>query len=269
VLQLFLAQWLGLTTTIQLLELARPDHPLLQFILRNAPGTYQHSLLIANLSEQAAEAIGADALLTRIGSLYHDAGKARQPHYFIENQVPGSKNPHDALTPTESAKMIIQHIPDGLQLAAKHRLPKRISDFIAEHHGTLLTRYQYAKALEAAGGDEKKVNVADFRYAGPRPQSRETALVMMADGCEARTRAERPKTREELRILVKSVIDNRLAQEQLDDTSLTMNDLKTVQDVFVSGLRGVYHPRLIYPELNESTINSLDAQPNLKSVSPE
>jgi putative nucleotidyltransferase with HDIG domain len=269
VLQLFLAQWLGLTTTIQLLELARPDHPLLQFILRNAPGTYQHSLLIANLSEQAAEAIGADALLTRIGSLYHDAGKARQPHYFIENQVPGSKNPHDALTPTDSAKVIIQHISDGLQLAAKHRLPKRISDFIAEHHGTLITRYQYAKALEAAGGDEKKVNLSDFRYDGPRPQSRETALVMLADGCEARTRAERPKTREELRILVKSVIDNRLAQEQLDDTSLTMNDLKTVLDVFVSGLRGVYHPRLIYPELNESTINSLDAQPNLKSISSE
>ncbi|MEX2162056.1 MAG: HDIG domain-containing metalloprotein [Anaerolineales bacterium] len=269
VLQLFLAPWLGLTTSVQLLELARPDHPLLQFILRSAPGTYQHSLLIANLSEQGAEAIGADTLLTRVGALYHDAGKARQPHYFIENQVPGSKNPHDALSPKESAKMILQHVPDGLKLAAKHRLPKRIKDFIAEHHGTLLTRYQYAKALEAAGGDEKKVNLNDFRYQGPKPQSRETALVMLADGCEARTRAERPKTREELRILVKSVIDNRMAQEQLDDTGLTMQDLKTIQEVYISALRGVYHPRLIYPELDESTVGSQDAQPNLKSLKSE
>ena len=269
VLQLLLSQWLGLTTTIQLLELARPDHPLLQFILRNAPGTYQHSLLLANMSEQAAEAIGADPVLTRIGALYHDAGKARQPAYFIENQVPGSQNPHDALTPQESAKVILQHVPDGLRLAGKYHLPKRIQDFISEHHGTLITRYQYAKALEAAGGDEKKINIADFRYQGPRPQSRETALVMLADGCEARTRAERPKTREELRALVKSVIDNRLAQEQLDDTNLTMQDLRAIQDVYVSALRGVYHPRLIYPELNESTISSLDAQPNLGAIKPE
>ncbi len=269
VLQLFLAQSLGLTTTIQLLELARPDHPLLQMILKNAPGTYQHSLLIANLSEQGAEAIGADALLTRIGSLYHDAGKARQPQYFIENQVPGAPNPHDELTPKESAKRIIRHVADGLELASKYRLPHRISDFIAEHHGTLITRYQYAKALEAAGGDEKKVNIGDYRYPGPRPQSRETALVMLADGCEARTRAERPKSREELRALVKSVIDNRLAQGQLDDTELTMRDLKSTLETFVAGLRGVYHPRLIYPELDEKTLGSLDAQPSLKPVGPK
>ncbi|MEX2143766.1 MAG: HDIG domain-containing metalloprotein [Anaerolineales bacterium] len=269
VLQLFLAQWLGLTTTIQLLELARPDHPLLQFILRNAPGTYQHSLLIANLSEQAAEAIGADALLTRVGSLYHDAGKARQPHYFIENQVPGSKNPHDALSPKDSAKMILQHVPDGLTMAGKYRLPKRIKDFIAEHHGTMITRYQYAKGLEEAGGDEKKVNLGDYRYQGPKPQSRETALVLLADGCEARTRAERPKTREELLSLVKNVIESRLAQGQLDDTALTMRDLKSTQEVFISGLRGIYHPRLIYPELNEQTMGSLDTQPNLNVLKPK
>jgi len=269
VLQLFLAQWLGLTTTVQLLELARPDHPLLQFILRSAPGTYQHSLLIANLAEQAAEAIGADTLLTRVGSLYHDAGKARQPHYFIENQVPGSKNPHETLSPKESGKMILQHVPDGLKLASKYHLPKRIKDFIAEHHGTLITRYQYARALEAAGGDEKKVNISDFRYQGPKPQSRETALVMLADGCEARTRAERPKTREELRVLVRSVVDNRLAQGQLDETTLTMHDLKTTLEVYISGLRGVYHPRLIYPELNEETIGALDAQPSLKTLKPK
>jgi hypothetical protein len=225
--------------------------------------------LISNLSEQAAEAIGADALLTRIGSLYHDAGKARQPHYFIENQVPGSINPHESLSPKESAKMILRHVPDGVQLAAKYRLPARIIDFIAEHHGTLITRFQYARALEAAGGDEKKVNPADFQYQGPRPRSRETALVMIADGSEARTRAERPKTREELRALVKNVIDNRVAQGQLDDTGLTLHDLKLVLETYVSGLRGVYHPRLIYPELDEKTLNSLDAQPVSKAASPK
>lgn len=269
VLQLFLAQWLGLTTTVQLMELARPDHPLLQFIMRHAPGTYQHSLLIANLSEQAAEAIGADALLTRIGSLYHDAGKARQPHYFIENQVTGAHNPHEDLTPHESAQRIIRHVPDGVELAHKHRLPQRIIDFIKEHHGTLVTRYQYARALEATGGDETKVDQDDFRYDGPRPQSRETALVMLADGCEARTRAERPKTDEELAALVRSVIDSRLNTGQLEDTALTMRDLSVIADTFVTGLRGVYHPRLVYPDLDEKTLNALDAQPALKSFPPK
>ncbi|MQC27009.1 MAG: HDIG domain-containing protein [Chloroflexi bacterium] len=267
VLQLVLAQFLGLTTTIQLLELARPDHPLLQFILRNAPGTYQHSLQIANLAEQAAEGIGADALLTRVGALYHDAGKARQPIYFIENQVPGSPNPHDELAPTESAKIIIRHVSDGLELADKHRVPGRVKDFIAEHHGTMITRYQYVKAVEAAGGDENKINKEDFRYPGPRPGSRETALVMLADGCEARTRAERPETREELNVLVKSIIDQRLAQDQLDDTSLTMKDLTIIQDSFVSALRGVYHPRLLYPEIEGNKVEAMDIQPQSETLS--
>lgn len=269
VLQFVLAQVLGLSTTIQLLELARPDHPLLQFILRNAPGTYQHSLQIANLAEQAAEAIGADALLTRVGSLYHDAGKARQPHFFIENQVPGSANPHDELSPLESAAVIIKHVPDGLDLASKYRLPKRLHDFISEHHGTLITRYQYAQAVEAAGGDESKVDQEAFRYPGPRPQSRETALVMLADGSEARTRAERPKTREELNALVGSVIEHRLARGQLDETLLTMKDLKIIQDSFVSTLRGVYHPRITYPKLDESTASALDVQPPVKKLGSE
>jgi putative nucleotidyltransferase with HDIG domain len=268
VLQFVLAQLLGLSTTIQLLELARPDHPLLQFILRNAPGTYQHSLQIANLAEQAAEAISADALLTRVGSLYHDAGKARHPHFFIENQVPGSPNPHDELSPIDSANVIIKHVPDGVELATKHHLPRRLQDFILEHHGTMITRYQYAQALEAASGDESKVDREDFRYPGPRPQSRETALVMLADGSEARTRAERPKTREELDELVGSVIEQRLSSGQLDDTRLTMRDLKIIQDSFVSTLRGVYHPRLAYPKVDEESATSLDVQPAVDDLTP-
>lgn len=252
-LQFFLAQLLGLTTALQLMDLSRPDQALLQFVLRNAPGTYQHSLQVSNLAEQAAERIEADALLTRVGALYHDCGKANHPHYFIENQVPGFPNPHDDLDPLESSQIIIRHVTDGLELARKHRLPTRIQDFIAEHHGTLVTGYQYAQAVKAAGGDESDVDPDRFRYPGPRPQSRETALVMLADGCEARVRAERPQTQEELRALVKSTIDARLTEGQLDDTSLTTRDLNEVVDVFTTTLRGVYHPRLQYPGSDRRT----------------
>ena len=269
VLQLGLAQFLGLTTTIQLLELARPDHPLLQFILRNAPGTYQHSLQIANLAEQAAEAIGANAQLTRVGSLYHDAGKARHPLFFIENQVLGTPNPHKELSPLESSQIIIRHVADGLELADKHRVPERIKDFIAEHHGTTVTRFQYGRALEAAGGDKNKVDEADYRYPGPRPASRETALVMLADGCEARTRAERPETREELNSLVHSVIEQRLSRGQLDDTDLTMKELNIVQDSFVSTLRGVYHPRILYPKPEEQSQSEIDLPAAINSPGAE
>ncbi|HEX2995092.1 MAG TPA: HDIG domain-containing protein, partial [Anaerolineales bacterium] len=179
-LQYFLAQALGLTTALQLIEISRPDFPLLQFFLRNAPGTYQHSLQVANLAEQAAEAISADALLTRVGALFHDVGKALNPMFFVENQQQDQINTHEDLSPDESAGAIIDHVTDGLVLARKHRLPRRIDDFILEHHGTMITRYQYSKALEAAGGDATKVDMEQFRYPGPRPRSRETALLMLA-----------------------------------------------------------------------------------------
>ncbi len=248
-LQFFLAQILGLTTPMQLMELTRPDQPLLQIILREAPGTYQHSLQVANLAEQAAECIHADALVTRVGALYHDVGKANNPVYFIENQVPGFPNPHDELDPLESSAIIIRHVSDGLEMARKHRLPRRISDFISEHHGTMITRYQYVNALSAANGNESKVDIERFRYPGPRPQSRETAILMLADGSEARVRAERPKEEHELRQLVKSTIDDRVALGQLDDTDLTLHDLSMIVDSFTATLRGVYHPRVKYPKL--------------------
>ena len=253
ILQFILAQTIGLTTTLQLLDISRPDHPLLQLLLRNSPGTYQHSLQIANLAEQAANRIGANALLTRVGALYHDAGKARQPHFYIENQVPGSRNPHEELPALESSAIISRHVTDGVDLANKHRLPNRIKEFIREHHGTMITRYQYHTAVEAAGGDASKVNKEAYRYPGPRPQSRETALVMLADGVEARSRAERPETEEEFRALVKDVIDTRLKMGQLDDTPLTMSDLTTIIESFTTTLRGVYHPRIQYPKKDEDT----------------
>ena len=261
IFQYLLAQVLGVSTTLQLLELGRSDHPLLQFILRNAPGTYQHSLQIANLAEQAAEQIGADSLLTRVGALYHDAGKARHPHYFIENQVPGSPNPHDELGPKESAEIIIQHVTDGLELAANYKLPQRLRDFIAEHHGTMLTRYQYAKALESANGDRNAVDREAFQYPGPKPQTNETGLIMLADGCEARARAERPQGEKELHELVKSVIDQRTSQGQLNETSLTLHDLNTIIESFTTTLRGVYHPRIHYPKIEEEGESFQETQP--------
>jgi putative nucleotidyltransferase with HDIG domain len=198
-LQYFLAQTLGLTTALQLIEISRPDFPLLQFFLRNAPGTYQHSLQVANLAEQAAELIGADALLTRVGALFHDVGKSMNPTFFIENQPQGEMNTHEDLDPAESAAVIIAHVPDGVALARKHHLPRRIDDFIFEHHGTMLTRYQYNQAVERAGGDKSKVDESKFHYPGPRPRSRETALLMIADGSEARARAERPQDEDAMR----------------------------------------------------------------------
>ena len=254
-LQYFLAQTLGLTTPLQLLEISRPDFPLLQFYLRNAPGTYQHSLQVANLAEQAAESIGADALLTRVGALFHDVGKAMNPNFFIENQAPGAINTHDDIDPLESSMAITQHVLDGVKLARKHRLPRRIDDFILEHHGTMITRYQYSKALEVAGGDESKVNPEDFRYPGPRPRSRETALLMLADGTEARVRAGRPGNEEELRNIIQSTIEHVQSSGQLDNTQLTLSDLNKISESFITTLRGSYHSRIEYPKIkNPSAI---------------
>ena len=252
-LQYLLAPVLGQITPLQLLELSRPDNPLLGYLLRNAPGTYQHSLQVANLAEQAAERIEADSLLTRVGALYHDIGKAKNPYFFIENQIPGQIDTHDELDPADSAAFIIKHVTDGLELADEHRLPNRIKAFIAEHHGTLKTRYQWTQAVNAANGDESQVDENLFTYPGPRPQSRETALVLLADGCEARIRSQKPETEEQLHFLVKDTIENRLSQNQLDDTSLTLQELQTITESFIASLRGIYHPRVDYPTLDIPT----------------
>jgi hypothetical protein len=248
VLQYFLAQILGLTTPLQLLEISRPDFPLLQFFLRNAPGTYQHSLQVANLAEQAAENIGADTLLTRVGALFHDVGKAMNPTFFIENQAHGDINTHEDLDPAESSAAITRHVLDGVKLARKHRLPRRIDDFILEHHGTMITRYQYNQAVEAAGGDESRVDKEKFRYPGPSPHSRETAILMLADGTEARVRAGRPANEEELQAIIRSTIEHAQASGQLDHTQLTLSDLNKIAESFATTLRGSFHPRIEYPQ---------------------
>lgn len=263
ILQFFFSQLLGLTTALRLLDLSRSDFPLQKFILFNAPGTYQHSLQVANLAERAAEAIGADALLVRVGAIYHDAGKALNPQYFIENQIPGSKNPHDHMDPAKSASVIIKHVSDGVKLAKKHRLPSRIQDFILEHHGTLLTRYQYARAVEKKG--ELKTDQNLFRYNGPKPRSKETAILMLADGCEAKARAELPKDEKELSQIIQKVIDYAIQDGQFSDTPLTFKDLNIICNTFTTTLINTHHPRILYPELDLKKSDSFDDSLNDKS----
>jgi cyclic-di-AMP phosphodiesterase PgpH len=260
-LLLLLGNLLGVITNLQLIELSRSDHPLLQMILRNAPGTYQHSLQVANLAEHAARAIGANTLLTRVGALYHDAGKALRPQFFIENQAIG-QNVHDQLDPTTSANVIVAHVQDGLDLAKKHRLPPIIQAFIPEHHGRLITSYQYRKAVEAIGGDETQVSKADFTYPGPKPQSRETALLMLADGVEAKARAEKPTNDEEIDQCIRSIIDYRLEHGQFDNTELTLKDIDTIRRSFARTLRGIYHPRIVYPKAIEEAQDTVPIDPS-------
>ena len=257
ILRYIFAVFLRVLTPFQLLELSRPDHPLLQLLLRSAPGTYQHSLQVANLAERAAEEIGADALLTRVGALFHDVGKVLNPNAFIENQLPGQENPHDSLDPFTSAEWILQHVSDGVQIAKKYRIPPRIQDFIKEHHGTLLARYQYSKALGLVNNDYSKVDEQLFRYPGPIPQSRETALIMFADGCEARARAELPQTEEHLKRLVREQIQFYRDEGQLDHTDFTFRDLQLVEQSFVATLKSTLHMRLIYPKIQTKTRKNL------------
>ena len=251
-LQYLLAEFLGLTTGLRLLEISRPDAPLLQYFLRTAPGTYQHSLMVSNLVEQAAEKLGMDSLLVRVGALYHDVGKTANPAFFIENQLPDNLNPHDDVGAETAAASVIRHVTDGVLLARKYRLPRRLADFMLEHHGTLLARYQYGRAVKEAGGDETKVDASSFRYPGPRPRSRETALLMLADNVEARTRSEGARTEEEIRAVVRKSIDFCQKEEQLADTRFTLKDLTVITEVFVTTLTGLYHPRIAYPAAEAS-----------------
>jgi putative nucleotidyltransferase with HDIG domain len=243
---LLLGQAFDVLTPLQLLELARPDHPLLQQLLLRAPGTYHHSLLVSNMAEQAAQAIDADALLTRVGAYYHDVGKTVRPYFFVENQMEGM-NVHDRLDPRTSAQIVISHVSDGLALAKKYHLPTAIAAFIPEHHGTAVQSYFYHQAKEQAQEGEH-VPQEDYRYPGPAPRSKETAIVMLADGCEAAARASQIHDPDEIESLVQKIIRGRVAQGDLDESSLTLRDLARVRHVFVSFLQGIRHPRIDYPE---------------------
>jgi hypothetical protein len=238
---------LNLPTSLRLLELSQPGQPLLQRLLREAPGTYQHSLQVANLAEQAAERIGANATLVRVAALYHDIGKMVASHYFVENQTEGM-NPHDQVKdPIRSAQIIISHVTEGEKLARKYHLPKDIIDFILQHHGTLPVLYFYNKALEAVDCDESKVDKSRFTYPGPTPQTREAGILMLADTCESVVRAKRPRNKGETEEIVNEIFHNRLHDAQLISSHLTLNDLNAIREVFVSTLQGIFHPRIVYP----------------------
>lgn len=236
----------NITTSLQLTELSRPTHPLLRQLLLKAPGTYHHTIVVSNLAERAAAAIGADAFLARVGAYYHDIGKTVRPYFFTEN-IADNPSPHDKLDPLTSAQIIISHVSDGVDLAQKYRLPVRIQDFIREHHGRTLTQYFYTQAQRTAANGST-VNEEDFRYPGPRPRSKETAVLLLADTCEAAVRAVRPATREDLERLVRKLIDERTNEGELDESDLTFKDLQTIREVFLQVLQGVHHPRISYPE---------------------
>ena len=237
----------GITTSLQLIDLGRPTHPLLRQLLLKAPGTYHHSLMVSNLGEQAAERVGANFLLVRVMAYYHDVGKMQRPYFFIENQPEGI-NVHEKLDPQISAQIIISHVKDGLNLANKYRLPPAIKDGIAQHHGTSLVKYFYYQALETAEKEERVVDEADFHYPGPRPQTKENGILMLADVSESTVRALKPSSAEEIDEIVQKVISDKLNSGELDDCELTISDLHMVRTAFVDILQCVHHPRIKYPE---------------------
>ncbi len=243
-----LARPFSITTALQLHELSRPSHPLLQELRIKAPGTYQHSLQIANLAEQAAQIIGADDLLVHVGALYHDIGKSIKPEFYVENQLEGI-NPHDVISAKDSAAIIIDHVRDGATLARDYRMPDPIVQAILEHHGTSRTMYQYSNALKEADGDASQLDMRDFTYPGPKPQSRETALLMLADGCEAKARADRPTSIEEIEEIVDIIFNARIRDGQLDECPITQNELRLVRNSYINTLKGFFHSRLKYPSL--------------------
>jgi putative nucleotidyltransferase with HDIG domain len=239
----FLGHVFGIPTTMNLLELAHPSQPLFRRLLTEAPGTYHHSVVVANLAERATEVVGGDTLLARIGGYYHDIGKLGRPYAFVENQVSG-ENIHDQLDAYTSAHLIVSHVTDGLELATRHGIPYPVRDIIAQHHGTMLVQYFYRQACQGAGGP---VDEAPFRYPGPRPRSREAAIIMLADGVEATVRSCRDHSPENVAQVVDRVFQERISGGQLDECDLTLADLQKVRSAFLSVLQGIFHPRIAYP----------------------
>jgi putative nucleotidyltransferase with HDIG domain len=237
----------GIMTVFQLLELANPSSRLLRRLLLETPGTYHHSVMVGNLAERAAETIGADPLLARVAAYYHDIGKMKNPLAFIENQA-GSRNIHDDLTAEVSARIIASHIRDGIDLGYEHGLPVQIIGFIPQHHGTSVMSYFYGKALREVGGNEELVDRDAFRYPGPKPQSREAAILMLSDGVEASVRSLDDKDEPSIRAMVDRIVDARVEDGQLDDADLTLKNIAQIKEAFVQQLLGMYHSRIKYPD---------------------
>ncbi|QGT99985.1 hydrolase [Candidatus Syntrophocurvum alkaliphilum] len=241
----YLESAFSITSMIKLLELSNPNHPLLKRLLLEAPGTYHHSLLVGNLAEASAEDIAANPLLVRVGAYYHDIGKIKRPEYFVENQR-GFENPHEKIAPALSALIITSHVKEGVELAKEARLPQIIIDFIEQHQGTGLAKYFYSRALE----EDREGNISEdsFRYEGPKPQTKEIALVMLADAAEAAVRSLNAPTPENIKEMVTKIIKEKLNDGQLDECDLTFKDLDIISNSFCKILDGVYHKRIEYPD---------------------
>lgn len=239
-------------TDIKLLELSNMNLPLLKELAVSAPGTYHHSVVVGTLAEKAAEAIRVNPLFARVAAYYHDIGKLRQPQYFVENQKDGH-NPHDKLSPNMSALVLVSHVKDGVAYAQEHGLPQPLIDAIPQHHGTRLIRFFYEKARQAAQAEGREINESDFRYPGPRPRSKETAILMLADGVEAISRTLSDTSPARLRAMIKRSIQEVVDDDQLTECALTLEDLSKIADAFLGVLAGMHHQRIEYPEASESS----------------
>jgi putative nucleotidyltransferase with HDIG domain len=239
----------GRTSRFTLLELTDLNKPILKRLVMEAHGTYHHSMLIGNLVDAVAESIGADPLKTRVMAYYHDIGKMFKPEYFAENQL-GEFNKHEKITAQMSALILVSHVKDGVELAREEKLPAVIIDGIREHHGTAVMAYFYQKALET--DSHSSVNKDDFRYPGPKPQSKETGLLMCADTVEAAVRSLKDPTPTRIRNMVSKLIDDRARNGELDECQITLNDLNIIKDKFTGILTGIYHKRIAYPGQEET-----------------
>ncbi len=244
----------NITSSVRLLELSNPNSRLLKSLLMEAPGTYHHSVLVGNLAETAAEDVGADAVLVRVGALYHDIGKLKRPYFFIENQF-SKDNPHDKIAPTLSALILISHVKDGIEMAKEHKLPDGIKDIIAQHHGDSLTSFFYHKAKE----ENPDITDESFRYDGLRPQSKEAALVLLADNVEAAVRSHKGNTPGRIEGLVRKIIKDKFDEGLLDQCDLTFRDLDKISTAFVKVLSGIFHSRVEYPEMPSPKKSSEDS----------
>ena len=233
-----------MTTNITLLELSDPNHPLLRRLALHTPGTFHHSLMVGNLSEAGADAIGANPLLTRVSCYYHDIGKLLKPEYFVENQRHGI-NPHDKLKPNMSALILKSHVKEGIRLAKEYKLPQEVIDIIPQHHGTSIIAFFYHKAKE----EDPKTTLTDrdFRYEGPKPQTKEAGIIMLADSVEAVSRVLKEPTPASLRGMVRNITMKRFQEGELDECELTLKDLNKMNEAFLHILAGVFHTRIEYP----------------------
>lgn len=232
-------------TNIKLLELSNPNQPLMKKLLMEAPGTYHHSMMVANLAEAAAETVGGNPVIARVGAYYHDIGKTKRPYFFGENQI-GKENPHDKITPNLSTLVILSHTKDGLELAKEHNIPKVIQDIIVQHHGTTLVKYFYYKAKNSSE-DSDEIKEEDFRYSGPVPNTKESGILMLADSVEAAVRSISDPTKGKIEEMVNNIINDKLNSKQLINCDLTLKDIEVIRKSFLKTLDGIYHHRIEYP----------------------